>query len=39
VEYKIPQELTRGRSEVQVEFRGHPGAGTGGFFGIHILKK
>jgi hypothetical protein len=39
VEYKIPQELTRGRNEVEIEFRGHPGAGTGGFFGIHILKQ
>ena len=39
VEYKIPENLTRGRSEVQLEFRGHPGAGTGGFFGIQMLKR
>jgi hypothetical protein len=39
VEYKIPQNLTRGRNEVTVEFRAHQGNGAGGVFGCQMLRR
>jgi DNA-directed RNA polymerase subunit RPC12/RpoP len=37
-EYKIPAELTRGKTEVEVEFRAHPGKIAGGLYGCQMLK-
>jgi hypothetical protein len=39
VEYKIPRSLTRGKSQVVVEFRGTPGLSAGGVFGCQMLKR
>jgi DNA-directed RNA polymerase subunit RPC12/RpoP len=37
VEYKIPAALTRGKTEVKVEFQAHPGMTAGGLYGCQIL--
>jgi hypothetical protein len=39
VEYKIPQRITRGKTQVTVEFRAHPGLAAGGVFNCQILKR
>jgi hypothetical protein len=38
IEYKIPAGLTRGKTEVKVEFRAHPGMIAGGLYGCQMLK-
>ncbi len=38
VEYKIPAGLTRGKSQVKVEFQAHAGMTAGGLYGCQILK-
>jgi hypothetical protein len=39
VEYPIPRSLTRGKSEVTVEFRAQKGMSAGGVFGCQTLRK
>jgi DNA-directed RNA polymerase subunit RPC12/RpoP len=39
VEYKIPASLTRGKTQVKVEFKGHPGMIAGGLYGCQMLKR
>jgi len=39
MEYKIPAGLTRGKSEVKVEFQAHAGMTAGGLYGCQILKQ
>jgi hypothetical protein len=39
MEYKIPASLTRGKTQVKVEFQAHPGKAAGGLFGCQILKR
>lgn len=38
MEYKIPGNLTRGKSQVKVEFQAHAGMTAGGLYGCQILK-
>lgn len=38
VEYRLPEELTRGKEKVTVRFQGRPGNFAGGVFGCAILK-
>ena len=38
MEYKIPAGLTRGKTEVKVEFQAHAGMTAGGLYGCQILK-
>jgi hypothetical protein len=38
MEYKIPAGLTRGKTQVKVEFKAHPGMIAGGLYGCEILK-
>jgi hypothetical protein len=38
VEYKIPAGLTRGKTQVRVEFQAHPGMLAGGIYGCQMLK-
>jgi hypothetical protein len=38
-EYKIPRNLTRGKSKVSVKFQAHPGLAAGGLFGCQMLKR
>jgi DNA-directed RNA polymerase subunit RPC12/RpoP len=38
MEYKIPAGLTRGKTEVKVEFQAHKGMTAGGLYGCEILK-
>jgi uncharacterized protein DUF6805/uncharacterized protein DUF4190 len=38
MEYKIPASLTRGKTEVKVEFQAHAGMTAGGLYGCEILK-
>jgi hypothetical protein len=37
MEYKIPADLTRGKSEVTVEFQAHTGMMAGGLYGCEML--
>ena len=39
VEYKIPAGLTRGKTQVRVEFQAHPGMLAGGIYGCQMLKQ
>lgn len=39
MEYKIPAGLTRGKTEVQVEFRAHPGMTAGGLYACQMLRR
>jgi hypothetical protein len=39
VEYKIPASLTRGKTQVKVEFQAHAGMTAGGLYGCQILKR
>jgi DNA-directed RNA polymerase subunit RPC12/RpoP len=39
MEYKIPASLTRGKTEVKVEFQAHAGMTAGGLYGCQILKR
>jgi hypothetical protein len=39
MEYKIPESLTRGKTEVKVEFQAHVGMTAGGLYGCQILKQ
>jgi DNA-directed RNA polymerase subunit RPC12/RpoP len=39
MEYKIPASLTRGKTQVTVEFKAHPGMIAGGLFGCQMLKR
>ena len=38
MEYKIPADLTRGKTQVKVEFKAHPGMIAGGLYGCEILR-
>jgi DNA-directed RNA polymerase subunit RPC12/RpoP len=38
MEYKIPVSLTRGKTQVKVEFQAHPGMTAGGLYGCEMLK-
>lgn len=38
MEYKIPAGLTRGKTQVKVEFKAHPGMIVGGLYGCQMLK-
>lgn len=38
MEYKIPESLTRGKTEVKVEFQAHPGMTAGGLYGCQMLE-
>ena len=38
MEYKIPASLTRGKTEVKVEFQAHAGMTAGGLYGCQMLK-
>jgi DNA-directed RNA polymerase subunit RPC12/RpoP len=38
MEYKIPAGLTRGKTQVKVEFKAHPGMIAGGLYGCQMLK-
>ena len=38
MEYRIPASLTRGKSEVKVEFQAHAGMTAGGLYGCQMLK-
>jgi hypothetical protein len=38
IEYKIPAGLTRGKTEVKVEFKAHPGMIVGGLYGCQMLR-
>ena len=35
--YRLPPELTRGKSQVTVTFKAHPGQMAGGIFGLRVL--
>ena len=37
VQYKLPVDLTRGKSKVTVKFQAHPGKTAGGLFGVSTL--
>jgi hypothetical protein len=39
VEYKIPASLTRGKSQIKVEFQAHAGMTAGPLYGCQILLK
>ncbi|HEY2329632.1 MAG TPA: DUF4190 domain-containing protein [Verrucomicrobiae bacterium] len=39
VEYKIPASLTRGKTQVKVEFQAHADTMAGGLYGCQILKR
>jgi hypothetical protein len=39
MEYKIPAGLTRGKTQVKVEFQAHAGMTAGGLYGCQILKR
>ena len=39
MEYKIPAGLTRGKTEVKVEFQAHAGMTAGGLYGCQMLKR
>ena len=39
LEYKIPASLTRGKTEVKVEFQAHAGKTAGGLYGCQMLKR
>jgi hypothetical protein len=39
VEYKIPASLTRGKTQVKVEFQAHAGMTAGGLYGCQILTR
>ena len=39
MEYKIPVSLTRGKSQVKVEFQAHAGMTAGGLYGCEILTR
>jgi Domain of unknown function (DUF4190) len=39
MEYKIPESLTRGKTEVKVEFQAHAGLTAGGLYGCQTLKQ
>ena len=39
MEYKIPTSLTRGKTEVKVEFQAHAGMTAGGLYGCQILRR
>jgi len=39
LEYKIPAGLTRGKTEVKVEFVAHAGMTAGGLYGCQMLKR
>lgn len=38
MEYKIPESLTRGKTQVKVEFQAHPGMTAGGLYGCQMLE-
>jgi hypothetical protein len=38
VDYPISVELTRGKSQVRVQFQAHSGATAGGLYGVRIFK-
>ena len=39
MEYKIPASLTRGKTEVKVEFQAHAGMTAGGLYGCQMLRR
>ena len=39
MEYKIPPGLTRGKTQVKVEFQAHAGMTAGGLYGCQMLKR
>ena len=39
MEYKIPASLTRGKTQVKVEFQAHAGMTAGGLYGCQMLKR
>jgi len=39
LEYKIPADLTRGKTEVKVEFQAHSGMTAGGLYGCQMLRR
>ena len=39
LEYKIPTSLTRGKTEVKVEFQAHAGMTAGGLYGCQMLRR
>jgi hypothetical protein len=39
MEYKIPAGLTRGKTQVKVEFQAHAGMTAGGLYGCQMLKQ
>ena len=39
VEYRIPADVTRGKSKVTVEFQAHAGMMAGGLFAVETLKQ
>ena len=39
MEYKIPASLTRGKTQVKVEFQAHAGKTAGGLYGCQMLKR
>jgi hypothetical protein len=38
MEYNIPAGLTRGKTQVKVEFKAHPGMIAGGLYGCQMLR-
>lgn len=38
-EYRIPTGLTRGKTQVKVEFQAHPGMTAGGLYGCQMLRR
>jgi hypothetical protein len=38
MEYKIPADLTRGKTEVKVEFQAHAGKTAGALYACQILR-
>jgi hypothetical protein len=39
MEYKIPAGLTRGKTQVKVEFQAHAGMTAGGLYGCQMLER
>jgi len=39
MEYKIPASLTRGKTQVKMEFQAHAGFTAGGLYGCQMLKR
>jgi hypothetical protein len=39
VAYAIPEELTRGKTKITVQFQARPGNTAGGFFGLRVVRR